>query len=92
MVYKHNLEQNRLQVLPVLFNEPNDFRDMKKLTYMELKIINIISETFSYTFSTCEKVFREYKSFDKTIAVLGLALELGLSVDDINNIDFEKTR
>ncbi len=59
---------------------------------MELKIINAISETFVYPFKTCEKVFREYKSFDKTIAVLGLALELGVCPDDIKNVEFEKTK
>jgi hypothetical protein len=43
---------------------------MKKLTYLEQKIIDVIAETHPYTTSEVEMVYRRCMSFDNTIKIL----------------------
>lgn len=43
---------------------------MEKLTYLEQKIIEIITEAHPYTLGAVEMVYRKCKSFDNTIKIL----------------------
>lgn len=58
-------------------------KTIKKLTYLEGKILHAIAETHPYAFKECEKVYRKCKSFDETIKILKLALSHGCDTDII---------
>ena len=56
---------------------------MEKLTYLEEKILIAISETHTYSFKECERVYRRCKSFDETIRILKFSSSLAVGTDQI---------
>ena len=59
---------------------------MKKLTYLEIKILKAIAEVHPYSFSDCEYIYRECKSFNKTIEILEMARREAKSIQSILDV------
>ena len=51
---------------------------MSDLTYLEQKIISAIAETHPYSFSEVKYIYKQVKSFDKTIDILKYSTRGGI--------------